>query len=186
MRSIQITFFFLLSLAMASCQNPPTDLEVPYGENPEIPAQATLETLATLDFKELEDEPVEINAERKQHFYRLKGEPYTGWAKHDLLAENQRMRYIKIDSGYVVWQIGYFDNGNPDCDFHALNGLNHGSQRMWKRDGQPYIDTYSLNDVPSGTQRRWHPNGQLEWKAVYENGVNIEEVFYSPEGEVTE
>jgi len=184
-------FFFILLNGLASCNfNPETNevgpelLKVPYDHNPETPSQLVLDSLAVLPMDSLVKKDVEITQDRKQVFYTLNDRAYTGWATENLLSSHNRIRYYQIDSGFVNWQIGYFDNGQLDCDFHALDGFNHGSQRMWSRDGTPYVNLNSIMDKKHGLQQRWHPNGQLDWQAEYVNDSLLYEVKYTPEGKI--
>jgi hypothetical protein len=180
-----------LPLALLSCQ-PGSDsigqemklLAVPYGQDPETPSQTMLDSIATMVKDSLKVQMVEIAPDRTQHFYTYHEVPFSGWVKEVFLDSNHRTRYYQIDSGFVNWQIGYFDNGILDCDFHALNGFNHGNQRMWSRDGRPYINTYSIQDQKHGLQQRWHSNGALDWKAIYDHGALIYGVNYNPEGKI--
>lgn len=188
---MKYVLFLMLLNGLTSCGfNPETHevqrvlLEVPYSQHPETPSQLLLDSLALVPMDSLAKKEVVIVQDCKQVFYTLNNKAYTGWAKEDFLSSHNRIRYYQIDSGLVNWQIGYFDNGQLDCDFHALNGFNHGSQRMWFRDGTPYINHNATIGKKHGLQQRWHPNGQLDWQAEYVNDSLIYEVKYSPEGKI--
>ena len=90
-----------------------------------------------------------------------------------------------IDDGLVVWQVGYYDTGEIDHDFHMKNGFNMGSQRMWNKGGGLYIDTYFLEGgIQHGPQKRWYGNGQLAMDAFFRNGTPIYEVLFDTDGTV--
>ena len=181
---------FVIGFCMAvliGCHPAPTHqlLPVPYSENPETPAQALLDSLSTLTIQVLDTTWIQLeNQTEKIRWYTYHDVPFSGWVKEDFSTSHGRIRYYQIDSGMVNWQVGYFTNGHLDCDFHQLNGENHGSQRMWSKDGTPYISTYAQHGKQHGKQRRWYPNGQLEWLAVYEQGELVEEVYYSEAGKI--
>ena len=183
---INIGVYSLSFLLLISCIEftPQPSIQVPYGVDPETPSQKLLDSLAQLKMDALSNEMIDMAPGVQQRFYRLDGKPFTGWAQQNFKDSHNRTRYFKVDSGWVCWQIGYFDNGQPDCDFHALNGKNHGNQRMWTYNGTPYINTNSLNGKNHGIQRRWHSNGNLEWYAEYDHGQAIFEVFYNKQGKI--
>lgn len=180
-------FLFISILGSICCHSKLASeklLKVPYGRDPETPKQSLLDSLAILRMDSLEIIEVEVLPDRKQHFYQFHQKPFSGWVKEDFKETHQRIRYYQIDSGFVNWQIGYFDNGQLDCDFHSLKGLNHGNQRMWSRDGTPYINTNSIMDKKHGIQKRWHPNGELNWLAEYDSGKLVYEISYTPKGKI--
>lgn len=142
MYSYSPLYLYLFSLLiLIGCTNTKPSykdtLTVPYGLNPETPPKTQLEAIATVEIEQLESSLEAVDSTRQDHFYQVHGLPFSGWAKQDFLEGHQRTRHYKIEQGWVNWQIGYFDNGLPDCDFHALNGKDHGNQRMWARDGTP-------------------------------------------------
>lgn len=180
MRLIHLTAVILLSLS-ACAQKPAIDLPVRYTVDPETPRQSLLDSLVTHRLSDFEERMVTVAPHVKNRFYLLDGKPFSGWSFQEL-EDYQQIRYYKIDSGFVSWQIGFFENGQVNCDFHSKRGLNHGNQRMWSEDGTPYINTNSINGESHGYQRRWYPNGQLEWEAQYENGKLIWEKNYDGSG----
>lgn len=184
-------YFIIILSGILSCRPNPdahlvssTLLTVPYGQNPTTPSQHLLDSIAVLPIDSLVKIEVDIAPDRKQFFFTRHDKVYTGWAREDFQSSHNRIRYYQIDSGFVNWQIGYFDIGQLECDFHALHGFNHGSQRMWSRDGMPYIALFSTMGKKHGLQQRWHPNGILAWEADFDTNSLIYEVYYSPEGKI--
>lgn len=147
---------------------------VPYGIQPNTPTKIALDHIATVDYD---------NLEMTDSKYKLNLKLFDGWAIKLFEDTEHKYRYTKFINGQVVWQIGYFDNGDIGHDFHILGDENYGSQRMWRKGGIGYIDTYFLQGGHQhGTQKRWHSNGQLEWISEYQSGLLLSEVKYDVDG----
>jgi antitoxin component YwqK of YwqJK toxin-antitoxin module len=181
----QILFVYSL-LFLIACSTDPSDklLPVPYSVNPETPNQKLLDSLALRDISELQSELKTLDNTFENQFYTLNKKPFTGWVKEDLSASQGVIRYLQIDSGWVNWQVGYFINGQLECDFHQINGKKHGNQRRWAKNGTPYTNNNLMHGIQDGEQRRWYPNGQLEWFAKYNQGELLEQVYYSTKGKI--
>jgi hypothetical protein len=177
--------FSMLFIAIA-CSSEPTN-EVPYGENPETPTQQELEEKMPIVYDSLFVTDSTINDKgRVVRLHKINGKRFNGWAKQVFQDNDHRDRYTKIENGIVVWQIGYYANGQLDHDFHMKDGFNVGSQRMWRSNGDPYLDSYYLEGgVPDGIHKRWHADNILARMATFENGDLIYEVNYDQNGNVT-
>ena len=178
----------LLSLILFSNAQPLSLIDrVPYDENPPTPQKAFLESLSKISYNELEVKEKWLEKGKKIRIHSLRGVLFSGWAYQVFTDTDHRYRYTKIEQGLAVWQIGYFDNGDLDHDFHMKAGYNKGSQRMWRKGGKPYIQTYFLEGgISHGPQLRWHANGQLARDALYEKGIALYDVILSPDGKVVE
>ena len=188
MKNYLILFTAILAgiLAIASCGQRSSSLnEVPYGENPVLPGMDELESLSELDFSELTVIDIELNEERSGKMHVLNGKPYIGWVRQ-LFPENEhRFRYMLMEDGLIAWQVGYYDDGTPDMDFHMKNGLGKGSQRMWYKSGGLYVETYYKDGgIQHGPQKRWYGNGKLAMDAMFENGEPVYEVLFDKDGSV--
>lgn len=123
---------------------------------------------------------------RTIRYYTLKNQPYSGWALQLFENNEHKYRYMKFEQGLTVWQIGYYDNGDLDLDFHLKDGVNCGSQRMWRKHGAKYIDTYMAEGgKQEGIQLRWHANNILAREAMFDNGKAVYEVLFNTQGAVT-
>jgi len=150
--------------------------EVPRHRDPEVPSKSSLDALKPLSIDEVEVELIYNEDREGLRFYHLNGKAFSGWLFQELDDELHKYRYLLIEDGNVTWQIGFWDNGNLDCDFHMLKDKGWGSHRMWKRDGSPYInDYYSEPGLRDGIQRRWNGNGDLVYIAEYEDGKLVSE-----------
>lgn len=178
----------LFLAAFTSCQPTVAQTEelpesVPYHRNPEVPSQELLEANVTQNSEELEIKN-EVNATGNgRTIYYKDGELFSGWIFMEFPGNEHCCRYILLEKGLPLWQIGYFDNGQLDHDFHLKNGKDIGHQRMWHRDGTPYIDHFK-NEAGNmeGKQWRWHPNGQVWWEAEYVKGELFSEKHFDANG----
>ena len=187
--TMRITLLALLFLSSLSCSAQPDlyTMEVPYGNHPETPSQQALDKLDKVDFHQLEERAERGELGRIDRTYFLDGAPYTGWSLQVFPETEHRYRYARYEEGMVVWQIGYYENGDLDLDFHTKNGRNKGSQRMWFEGGKPYIDTHFLEGgIQHGQQLRWYQDGTLARDAVYEYGELVYEVLFDKSGQITE
>ncbi|MDX1409326.1 MAG: hypothetical protein R3330_14365, partial [Saprospiraceae bacterium] len=111
---------------------------------------------------------------------------YSGWACRVFPGNDHRYRYIQLHNGEIIWQIGYYANGQRDHDFRLRDGRSIGHERMWMADGKPYIlYYYSEPGKMHGLQRRWHDNGVLAWEAWYEHGHEISARHFDRNGNLT-
>ena len=161
--------------------------EVPYGESPTMPSQEVLDQLVSVPYQSLEVREDRSNPQKRIRTYYLDGELFSGWSKQIFLDSDHRYRYVKYENGIAVWQLGFYDNGNPDVDFHMKDAYNCGSQRMWLKEGSLYVDSYFLEGgIPHGKQMRWHFNGALARDALFNQGEVVYEVLFDQEGGITE
>lgn len=161
--------------------------QVPYGENPATPSQALLDKLLLISFDSLTEEVLKAKDGSIIRTFSLDQKPYSGWAIQVFPDTHHRYRYTKYEAGLPVWQIGYYDNGRLDHDFHMKGGQNYGSQRMWRGDGSPYIDTYfAEGGIQHGPQKRWYDNGILARDAQFQHGELVYEVLWNKDGKITE
>ncbi len=182
-----VLLIFLIVVTSCRGQSSGLPAEVPYHRHPETPPQELLEKVSTLNAEKLKTKQLEGEAGRRVNFYYLEGIPFSGWAYQLFEGNKHRYRYTKFEEGLPVWQIGYFDNGQLDHDFHMKDGRNMGSARMWMRDGKPYIDTYFLEQgLMDGPQQRWHSNGQLARDAWFIRDSLVYEVLFDRDGVITE
>ena len=159
---------------------------VPYHREPETPSHAALQAISAIDVQQLRRERKFDEKRQKTDTYYLQDTLFTGWSFQIFDDTNHKYRYTKYEDGAPVWQIGYFDNGVLDHDFHLKNGKTLGSEKMWRRNGDPYIDYfYSAADQMDGLQRRWHANRVLARQGLYKAGTLVYEVIYDPGGKVT-
>ncbi len=180
-------FLFVLYLAGCNAQTEAVPSKVPYHRDPETPSMEALELLDKIDASLLVKQQTSIGEGRRMDYYYLDGVPYTGWSYQAFKDTDHKYRYIKYEMGQPVWQIGYFENGQLDHDFHMKDGKSLGSERMWRGDGSPYINYfYSAPGAMDGLQRRWHPDSLLARYGFYEDGEMIYEIFYDKNGVITE
>lgn len=136
---------------------------------------------------ELEMQAESVEGAYTLRTFSLNGVTFEGWAYQVFLDTEHRFRYTKFEKGLAVWQIGYYDNGDLGHDFHMKDGLNYGSQRMWRKGGGLYIDTFFLEgEIQHGLQYRWHGNGALAREALFNNGNLSYEVLFDKIGNITE
>lgn len=157
--------------------------EVPYQiTEPKIPSLNILFSTVNFDYTLLEIKNIKSEGHKiiKYHYYE--GDLYNGWAKM-IFDNSHKYRFVKIENGLITWQIGYFDDGNIDHDFHMKNGINLGSQRMWTAKDMLYIQNFFVNDGKlHGIQKRWHSNGNLAYEANYDYGKLLSEISYDLNG----
>jgi hypothetical protein len=153
MKCLLVVFFFL----SVACSGQQADLEnISRERNPITPSQVELDALKPIEFNKLKELRVETSKGSFYRKYELESELYNGWALLIYKANEHKYRYMKIEKGLVVWQIGYYDNGDLDLDFRGKDGVNYGIQRMWRKGGTKYIDTYFLEGaIQHGMQYRW-------------------------------
>lgn len=161
--------------------------EVPYGPSPETPSLTLLDKVVDIDFDSLTEKKETRPDGKIIRIYSLDGKLFNGWALKIFPDTDHRFRYIKMEEGLMTWQVGYYDNGDLDLDFHHKNGYNTGSQRMWRKQGHPYIDTYFLEGaILHGPQLRWHGQGIMARDANFDNGTLIYEVLFDEKGQIIE
>jgi len=182
--------FMLLISCLAILCNGQTNLTlgpVPRNQNPDIPKKEVLDALDLVRFDDLKEMQLLIGEGRAKRVYALKEEAFTGWVIKIFTNTNHKFRYTKFEKGEAVWQIGYFDNGDIGHDFHMKNGLNYGSQRMWRIGGDKYIDTYFLEGgVQHGQQFRWHADNILAREALFDQGKLVYEKLFDKKGKLVE
>lgn len=191
MRLRYFLFLIVLSVACQSQQSQHSTRlnsipeEVPRGREPLTPSREALEEVVKLPFKELVESKTMSKDGRIFRNYAHRDEPFSGWVRQIFPDTDHRFRYMKLDSGVIVWQVGYYADGVLDFDFHGKDGYNYGSQRMWHTDGTLYIDTYFLEGgVQDGPQKRWYGNKILASDALYDKGELVYEVSFDQEGNI--
>lgn len=151
---------------------------VPYNKNPNTPTQQQLDAVNPISIELLNITYIKENAINPK-IYTLDSLPFSGWTIQIFHDSDHKFRYVLLQSGLPEWQIGFYDNGDLDHDFHMKNGQNKGSQRMWRKNGIRYIDTYfKEGGIQHGEQFRWDNNDNLIWEAIYNNGILISESHY--------
>ena len=127
-----ISFAFILVVLFLACQKPesPSSFEVPRENNPKTPKQDRLEPWVKVNFQELAENLDTLDSGKVVRVYSRDGNLFSGWAKQIFEVNEHRFRCMYFQEGLVEWQIGYFDNGDLDHDFHMKDGNNFGSQRM--------------------------------------------------------
>jgi antitoxin component YwqK of YwqJK toxin-antitoxin module len=176
MRFILIILIFISACGIPDDMDIPRD--VPYGTYPPTPAFRALEKAVVLEHEALNSrkETFDEGGTRLLHFYE--GAPFTGWVREFSPEDEHRYRFTRLEKGYEVWQIGYYQNRELDFDFHLMNGKKYGSQRSWRKDGTRLFDQfYQPEGVRHGHQRRWYANGRLAEDALYQHG----QLIYSAE-----
>lgn len=152
----------------------PLPESVPYGFYPMTPSQGIL-----MQESKVHIDSLHLNNGRAF----LKDTSFSGWTYQIFENNEHRYRYTKFENGFKVWQIGYYENGVLDHDFHVLNNENKGSQRMWRSDGSPYIDNYFLEGgILHGVQKRWYADYQLAMESKYDEGKLIYKYEYDKKG----
>lgn len=171
MRYLLVVFCFLSLVSLGQ------ELElknISRERNPITPSQVALDALKPIEFHKLKELRVETSKGSFYRKYELESELYNGWALLIYKVNEHKYRYMKIEKGLVVWQIGFYDNGDLDLDFRGKDGVNYGIQRMWRKGGSKYIDTYFLEGaIQHGMQYRWAENNTLAEESKYENGSLI-------------
>lgn len=148
--------------------------KVPYEPNPVTPLQEDLIKVSETNFDSL----IVINGITYQN-----KKVFSGWAYQIYKDNSHRYRYTKFNAGKKVWQIGYYESGNIDHDFHIYKDENMGSQRMWRDDGSLYIDNYFLEGgVLHGVQKRWYVDNRLAVESKYDKGILIYKREYDKSG----
>lgn len=185
--AILVSTYILMSvLACGQYSNTVPD-QVPYGKSPLTPTQEALEAKEPMDAQVLTESRFFDDEGRATSRFYLNDAPYSGWSYQEFTETDHRHRYTRYEEGWRVWQIGFYDNGQLDHDFHMMKGRTLGSERMWRRDGKPYIDYYySEVGAMDGFQRRWHVNDILAREGLYEEGKLIYELLFDYDGEITD
>ena len=176
---------YILGIAItlfASCtQSIP--VQIPYHRDPETPSLAALQAISKIDASALERHQVFDEAGEGIQTFSLDGELFTGWAYFLHPDTDHRYRFIFCKAGKIHWQVGYYDNGQLDHDFHMKADKSFGSERMWNKNGRPYIDYfYDPPGEMDGVQYRWHGNGVLAREGLYKKGEMVYEVIFDKEG----
>ena len=176
----------MVVLACTGCPaQPETSVPTAMNRNPSTPPQDSLDQICSIAYDSLQRIP-------KSHpdssdLYLLRKARFSGWACHIFSDTEHKFRYTQYDGGVLIWQIGYYANGQLDHDFRMRQGKSMGSERMWRGDGHPYIDYYySAPGVPHGIHRRWHTNNMLAREALFEHGLLIYEHLYDQNGKLLE
>ena len=88
-----------------------------------------------------------------------------------------RWRYQRYEDGWLVEQVGFYDQGQIDHHFHMKqDGRNVGSQRMWYPDGAPYLEQFhDENGALHGPQMRWSRKGILDLNLLFEHGQALDD-----------
>ena len=159
--------------------------KVPYEKNPKTPSKESLESLNLLPFEALNIEINNIEGGKHIKIYKKGSLLFNGWTIQLFKGNEHRFRYTHYTNGLADWQIGYFDNGELDHDFHMKDGVNCGSARMWQKGGCPYIDTYFLEGgIGDGPAYAWHVNCSLSRDALFDNDKLLYEVKFDAEGKI--
>ena len=187
LRKYLVILFFIFVNTTCSGQTDFVPEQVPYHPNPEIPSQKALNAVTATDFDDLTEKKEVVSSSKTIRYYYQNEQLFSGWVLKIFSDTEHRFRYMKIDKGLIVWQIGFYDNGDLDFDFHHKDGHNVGSQRMWRKAVEPYIDTYfQEGGIQHGPQYRWHGKGVLARDALFENGQLVYEVLFDQQGEITQ
>lgn len=160
---------------------------VPREREAKTPTQLDLDNLKPIKFKLLNETKEELDSFNTVRVYHLEGEIYNGWALQIFEGSKHKYRYLKFEDGLISWQIGFYDTGELDHDFHMQDGMNYGSQRMWLRNGHFYIDTYFLEgEIQHGKQYRWYTNNKLAEESEFYQGKLIYRIKYNMDGNLVE
>lgn len=158
---------------------------VPYEYETYVPSQNQLKKISKLDYNKLEIKRTRLKSGKYIKYHYLNGKLYNGWVFQIFENDKHKYRYLKIENGLITWQIGYFDNGQLDHDFHQKHGYDCGRQRMWRRNGDKYIDNFKLEgEISHGDQYRWSANNILAEHSKYENGKLIFKIIYDESGNI--
>ena len=188
-KRMKLLISFLLLVLMNSCHGQIDDigLDVPYGQNPKTPSKGSLDILHLIPFDALSIEVRKRDDGKQIRVYSKDNKLFDGWTLQLFNDNEHRFRYTHYADGLADWQIGYFDNGELDHDFHMKNGVNCGSARMWQKGGCLYIDTYFLEGgINHGPAYAWHENCVLSRDALFDKDRMVYEVKFDSEGEIVE
>ena len=184
--SINLSFWIIWVLFFLSCSGQIPE-EVPYHRNPHTPSLSDLQAVSKVEASELVSQMLFDEKGHGINIFFKEDSLYSGWAYQLFPDTDHRYRFTLYQQGHSLWQIGYYDNGQIDHDFHQKNDKSMGSERMWNKDGSLYIDYfYSAPGKMDGIQQRWHGNGILAREAVYTKGEMVYEVLFDEEGNVVE
>jgi antitoxin component YwqK of YwqJK toxin-antitoxin module len=185
---MRYTILLLLILALSSCSgqtNNSVETTITDIRKPITPTRDILEKWVTIQADQLTK--IRKNDSIAYDKYLWNNKPFTGWSREIFEDNDHKYRYAKYENGIMVWQIGYYANGQLDADFHMKDGKNVGSERMWHSDGSLYIDTYyNSAGEPDGLQWSWFKNGKVSRKGLYKNGEMIYEIYYDMDGQIKE
>ena len=174
---------------VCSCSGQSTKeiFEVPYEKNPKTPAKEYLDSLNLVPFELMN---IEIRNSEKGNLVRIHTKDsllFNGWTIQLFENNEHHYRYVHYSAGLADWQIGYFDNGELDHDFHMKDGENYGSARMWQKGGCFYIDTYFLEGgINDGPAYAWHANCILSRDALYDHDRFVYEVKFDTDGNIVQ
>ena len=179
----------LLLAILTSCHGQVVDknLDVPYGHTPATPSKESLDMLNLIPFEALNIEMRKSKGGNQIRIYTKDNMLFDGWTIQLFKDNEHRFRYTHYANGLADWQIGYFDNGELDHDFHMKNGMNCGSARMWQKGGCLYIDTYFLEGgINDGPAYAWYENCVLSRDALFDKDRMVYEVKFDREGNIVE
>lgn len=151
---------------------------------PSSPAQIELDHSCDVDASEIRRKNNKING--GVDMYYVNDKAFSGWGCSVDPTNDHKYRYSLYKDGRLIWQVGYWANGQIDHDFRSKEGVSLGSQRMWMSDGWPYIENYySAPEVKDGLWRRWFANHQIAYQAVFEEGQLIYEIEWDEGGNIS-
>lgn len=188
-KTMRHLFSILLFAMLISCKGQIVDgyYQVPYGKTPSTPSMEDLEALNLIPFEELVIEMKEMEVGKRIRIHKKDFILFNGWTKQLFEDNEHRFRYTHFKDGFAVWQIGYFDNGELDHDFHMKNGMNFGSSRMWQKGGCLYISThFKKGGINHGHAYAWHENCVLSRDALYDKDRIVYEIKFDTDGEIVE
>jgi hypothetical protein len=186
---MKIIHLLIIALILGACNEPGTKIpdEVPYHRDPETPSKEVLDAASTVRTLDLKEERIDTGTGHKRSYFYLNEKLFTGWSYQVFDDTEHKYRYLKCEEGVKVWQIGYYEDGTIDHDFHMKAGKGLGSERMWMADGNPYTDYYySSSEKMDGVQRRWFTNNTLARDGLYKDGELIYDIFYNQDGTISE
>ena len=183
---IGLSLSILTCLIWMSCNN----LNSPVNSNwearhPYTPSLDSLLNWCSLDASKLHRSGPD--GSQQLIIYTLESEPFTGWACTTDHGDSHKYRFTEYEHGQLIWQLGYFANGQLDHDFRMKDGSSIGSERMWRENGDPYIDHfYSAPGIMHGIQLRWYADSVLAREAVFDHGILISEKLFDKQGMLLE
>lgn len=186
MYKVAVVLFVVLGMQACSKSFDLETMDVPYGKEPYTPTMEELEALDPVNVKDLQhlvvmvDTGVHIDV-----FFGDDEKGINGWVYQYFPYNEHMYRYMKLDEGVIIWQIGFYDTKELHHDYHFKKGKPFGRHREWLKNNKPLRDEFYVEGgEPDGLQQRWHHSGKIAEEKEYVNGQLLHQKRYNSRGEM--